>query len=167
MAFKEILTQEELDAVIGERLKREREAAEKRYAGFDEAKEKAEKYDALVAKDLEGQIKKLTEQLNTEKAKNTDHDKIVSDLTARAQKAETAIMKSRIAHEAGLPYELSSRLTGETEDELMEDAKALASYVKPSTAPPLASTDPSKTTGSASTAKQAALMALANSLTNK
>ena len=167
MAFKEILTQEDFDIAIGERLKREREAAEKRYAGFDEAKEKAEKYDALIAKDLEGQIKKLSEQLNAEKQKNTDHDKIVSDLTARATKAEAEIMKSRIAHEAGLPYELSSRLTGETEEELKEDAKALASYVRPVAAPPLASTDPSKTSGSAATAKQAALMALANSLTNK
>ena len=168
MAFKEILTQEDFDIAIGERLKREREAAEKRYAGFDEAKEKAEKYDALIAKDLEGQIKKLNEQLAAEKQKNTDHDKIVSDLTARANKAEAAVMKSRIAHEAGLPYELSSRLTGDTEEELIEDAKALASFVKPATAPPLASTDPSKSSASSATAaKQAALMALANSLNNK
>ena len=117
---KAFLTQEDFDIAIGERLKREREAAEKRYAGFDEAKEKAEKYDALIAKDLEGQIKKLNEQLAAEKQKNTDHDKIVSDLTARANKAEAAVMKSRIAHEAGLPYELSSRLTGDTEEELIE-----------------------------------------------
>ena len=167
MAFKEILTQEDFDIAIGERLKREREAAEKKYAGFDEAKEKAAKYDELIAKDFESQVKKLTEQLAGEKAKHADHDKIVSDLTARATAAERSILKSRIAHEAGLPFELAERQTGETEDDLREDAKNLSGFVKPTTAPPLASTEPSASGSSGNSAKQAALMALANSLNTK
>ena len=166
MAFKEILTQEDFDAAIGERLKREREATEKKYAGFDEAKEKAKLYDELVAKDFEGQIKKLSEQLAGEKQKNADHDKTVSDLTARATSAERAVLKTRIAHEAGLPFELAERLTGETEDDLRADAKTLSGFVKPTTAPPLASTEPSESR-SGDSAKQAAFMALANSLNNK
>ena len=109
MAFKAIETQEDLDIIIGERLKRERDAAEKKYAGFDEAKEKAEKYDKLIAQDFEGQIKKLNEELKTEKEKNAGHDQTVADLTARATKAEMSLLKAKIAHEAGLPYERGKR----------------------------------------------------------
>lgn len=142
MAFEIIDTQEKFDAAIQDRLAREA----KKYEGFAQAKEKAEKYDALVAKDLEGQLKKLQQDLEAERTKHADTDKTISALTARATAAETATLKTKVAHEAGLPYELAARLTGDTEDALKEDAKALAAFVKPASAPPLRSTDPARAT---------------------
>ena len=159
MAFKAIETQEDLDIIIGERLKREREAAEKKYAGFDEAKEKAEKYDKLVAQDFEGQIKKLNEELKTEKEKNAGHDQTVADLTARATKAEMSLLKAKIAHEAGLPYELANRLNGENEEELLADAKTLTGFMRPAGAPPLRTTEPGQSSGANNRSALAALAA--------
>lgn len=65
------------------------------------------------------------------------HDTEVADLTARAVKAETALLKNKIANDNGLPITLADRLVGENEEELSADAKTLASYLKPSTTPPL------------------------------
>lgn len=166
MAFKAIETQEDLDIIIGERLKREREANEKKYAGFEEAKEKAGKYDELIKRDLDGQIKKLTDDLKTEREKHSSTDKTIADLTSRAAKAESGLLKVKIAHEAGLPYELAERLRGDTEEDLRADAKALTGFVKPQTAPPLRSTEPGASANSKEAATQAAYAALAASLNN-
>lgn len=165
MAFKIIETQEELDNIIGERLKREREATEKKYAGFDEAKEKAGKYDKLIAQDFEGQIRKLNDELKTEREKNAGHDQTVSEITARAEKAEKALLKVETAHKAGLPYELAARLNGDTEEELLADAKSLSSYVKTAGAPPLATTEPAHNRNG-STAALAAMAAALGAPTN-
>lgn len=166
MAFKVIETQEELDRIIGERLTREREQNDKKYAGFSEAQEKAKKYDELLAKDLEGQIKKLSDDLAAEREKHSTTDKTIADLTARATKAESSVLKSRIAHEAGLPYELADRLTGDDEDALRDDAKTLSEFIRPNNAPPLRTNDPSGGGNTRESATQAALAALANSLNN-
>lgn len=166
MAFKIIETQEELDNIIGERLKREREATEKKYAGFDEAKEKAGKYDKLLAQDFEGQIRKLNDELNTEREKNAGHDQTVSEITARAEKAEKALLKVETAHKAGLPYELAARLNGDTEEELLADAKSLSSYVKTAGAPPLATTEPAKAGGKSDNAAAFAALNAALSTPN-
>ena len=160
MAFKPIETQEDLDIIIGERLKREREANEKKYAGFDEAKEKAAKYDELKAKNFEEQIAKLNEALKAERDKHSDTDKTIADLTARATSAEKRNLKAKVAHAMGLPYELAERLAGETEEELMADAKTLTGFVKPQNAPPLRTTE----TGVQPNSTKAALAALAASL---
>lgn len=165
MAFKIIETQEELDNIIGERLKREREATEKKYAGFEEAKEKAGKYDKLLAQDFEGQIRKLNDELKTEREKNAGHDQTVSEITARAEKAEKALLKLETAHKAGLPYELAARLNGDTEEELLADAKSLGSYVKTAGAPPLATTEPAHNRNG-STAALAAMAAALGAPTN-
>lgn len=163
MAFKPIETQEDLDIIIGDRLKREREANEKKFAGFDEAKEKAAKYDELMAKDYEGQIRKLSEDLKAEREKHAATDKTIADLTARANKAEKSNLKARIAHEMGLPHELADRLNGDTEDELKADAKALTGFVKPQSAPPLRTTE----AGIQPNSTKAALAALAASMEAK
>lgn len=165
MAFKIIETQEELDNIIGERLKREREATEKKYADFAEAKEKAGKYDKLIAQDFEGQIRKLNDELKTEREKNAGFDQTVSEITARAEKAEKALLKVETAHKAGLPYELAARLNGETEEELLADAKSLGSYVKTAGAPPLATTEPAQKRNG-STAALAAMAAALGAPTN-
>ena len=99
MAFKEIKTQEELNEVIGERLKRERDNIEKKYADYKNLQEKAKKYDDLVAADYEGKVKSLTKELEEANEKISGHNKEVADLMSRATSAESTILKQKIAHE--------------------------------------------------------------------
>lgn len=163
--FKTIETQEDFDKAIGERLKRERETLEKKYAGFDALKEKADKYDELVKQDFEGQIKRLTGELNTAREKAAGHEQTVSDLTARAVKAETSLMKNRIAHESGIPLELAARLSGETEDDIRKDAEMFSQFVGGAgkSAPPLHSSEPSAASNKEE-AQTAALRAMMSQL---
>ena len=109
MAFEAITTQEEFDKAISARLDRERSATEKKYGDYEQLKEKAGKYDALASKDYEGQIKTLNEQLKAAKETITGHDAIVADLKKRAETAENTLLKTKVAHEAGLPMELAQR----------------------------------------------------------
>ena len=137
--FKAIETQEEFDKAIKERLARkEKELAEtyKEYLSPDKASSLKEEYEKKLAE----ANKKLDEV--SEKLKS--HDSIVSEFTDRATKAETSLMKSRIAHENGVPIELAERLVGSTEDELKKDAETLAAFMKPTSAPPARTTETPK-----------------------
>lgn len=51
-------------------------------------------------------------------------------------------LKTRIAHEYKIPFELAGRLTGETEDELKADAQSLSQLIVQKPVMPLASTEP-------------------------
>jgi len=153
MSFKTIETQEELDRIIGERLKREREITKEKYADYESLKKKAEKYDATVS-EYEERIKGLDEKIDK-------HDREVAELNAKATKAETELLKHKIANESKIPYELAARLTGQTEEELREDAKTLASFVvPPQTPPPLHSNEPGSTASSIDAAYQGLLSGL-------
>lgn len=164
MAFKAIETQEELDSIVQQRLQREREAAEKKYAGFAEATEKAKKYDELAAKNLDAEISRLNGELKAERDKSAGHEKTIAELTARAKTAEAAALRVKTALAAGLPYEMADRLKGETEEELQADAKSLTAFVRTTGAPPLRTTEPAQNnSGKAQT--QAAFQALAAALT--
>ena len=105
--FKPITTQAEFDAAIGERLKRERETLSKKYGDYDDLKTKVADY--------EKQIGQLTRAAEDAAKKYAGHDKELADLQAKVKGYETDSVKTRIAHEAGLPYELAGRLTGEDE----------------------------------------------------
>ena len=118
--FQKIETQEELDRIIGERLQRERQ----KYADYDQLKADSAALGALRAQKLDERVTTLTGQLQQAQ---TD----LAGMKTRAEKAERSLLRSRIAREAGLPAELSDRLTGETEDELKADAQALAKLVQP------------------------------------
>ena len=132
--FKVINTQEEFDAAIQQRLERERA----KFSDYETLKEKAGKYDELAAKNYEKALTDVQGKLDAAKGK-------VTELTGRAESAEASLLKSRIAHEYQIPFELSGKLTGGTEDELRKDAEAFAKYVGRSTATaPLASTEPVK-----------------------
>lgn len=132
MAFTVIETQEDFDKAIQKRLKQKDEEMAARYKGFlspdavSDLKKEYEKKLADAQKDMETMSTKLA-----------THDTEVADLTARAVKAETALLKNKIANDNGLPITLADRLVGENEEELSADAKTLASYLKPSTTPPL------------------------------
>ena len=112
--FTPINSQEELNNVIGERLRRERETVTKEF------EQKIADKDAEITKyqtDLETANKSL-EDANTKLAG-------IPDLENKIKAYETASVKSKVARETGIPYELAERLTGATEEELRKDAEAL------------------------------------------
>ncbi|MEA4965392.1 MAG: DUF4355 domain-containing protein [Oscillospiraceae bacterium] len=150
-----ITTQEQLDTLIGERIKRERDTVAKKYGDYDDLKTKAADY--------EKQIGDLSKTIEDSGKKYAGYDQTIADLTAKVKGYETSSVKMRIAHETGIPYELATRLSGETEDDIRKDAEALSKLVgKPNQAPPLKSTEPA-----GGDTKTAALRTLAQTLTNK
>lgn len=115
--FKVIETQEQLDAVLGERLKRERETNEKKYEGYTSP-------DALqkIKDDYEKQIKALEDAATETQSTLADKDAKI----AEGEKYRTDLVKTRIALKAGLDMKYADRLRGENEEEWTADAKSLA-----------------------------------------
>lgn len=116
--FKPITTQAEFDAAIGERLKRERETLAKKYGDYDDLKTKVGDY--------EKQIAQMSKAAKESAEKYAGYDKNLAELQAKVKGYETDSVKTRIAHETGLPYELAGRLTGEDEAAIRKDAEALS-----------------------------------------
>ncbi len=134
--FTPINTQEEFNAAISDRLKRERETLSKKYGDYDDLKTKVTNY--------EKQIGELNRSISDSAQKYAGYDKTVADLQAKVKGYETASVKTRIAREAGIPYELAERLSGETEEDIRKDAESLARIVGKGTQhpAPLKSTEP-------------------------
>ena len=134
--FKVIETQEQLDAIIGERLKREKETQEKRFSGYispeDLTKNNAE-YEKKV-----GELNKALEDANKKLA---EHDKLMAEKDVKIKGYESHSEKTRIAREMGLPYEAVDFLTGEDEAGIRKSAETLKGIVGRQSAPPLASTE--------------------------
>lgn len=133
--FTPITTQEELDRVIGERLKRERETVRKEYKDYLSPEQETEKYKGYLSPEAEK--KKYEGYLSPEEAARKD---------ALIKKYETDSVKTRIAREAGIPQELAERLSGEDEAAIKKDAESLAKLLnvggKGGKVPPLKSTEP-------------------------
>lgn len=130
--FKVIETQEDFDKAIQKRLaQKDRELEEKfkDYLAPDKVSALKEEYEKKLA-DANDLLTKANEKL-------ASHDQVVSELTTRANAAESDLLKSRIAHESGVPFELAGRLVGSNEEELRADATTLASFLAPKSAPPL------------------------------
>lgn len=134
--FKVIETQEDFDKAIQKRLaQKDRELAEqyKDFLSPDKVEALKEEHKKEIA-DLNKALKEANEKI-------AGHDQIVSELTTRAMTAESDLLKSRIAHESGVPFELAGRLVGQNEDELKADAEKFASFLAPKSAPPLHTSD--------------------------
>lgn len=133
--FKAITTQEEFDAAITARLTRERETVAKKYEGYTSPEDLQK-----IKADYEKQIGELTKAAETAK---TTHAAELAERDRTIAKYETDSVKTRIAHEIGLPYELAARLTGETEDDIRQDAETIKGLM--STTPGGVETLPLKT----------------------
>ena len=126
--FTPIETQEQLDKVIGERVRRaERQAAEK-YADYD---------------DLKKENAKLTAQIQQQAEAIKNHNATVADLNAKIHTYETDSVKTRVALEMGLPYQMAARLTGDDEKAIRADAESMVKLIG-NTKPvaPLGSSEP-------------------------
>lgn len=135
MAFKVIETQEAFDEALKERLSRERETIRKQYdeeyALFKETAESLKKENA--------ELKTTIEEAN--KSKDKINEKLET-LESNLKNYEISSMKTKIALQNGIPYDMASRLMGEDEASITEDAKKLAELInakKPT--PPLKNTE--------------------------
>lgn len=120
--FRPITTQEELDAVIKDRLKRQESSIRSEYADYEDLKKRSEAW-----------------QKSEEKYKAD-----IDTLSGRVKGYETDSVKRRIAHELELPYGAETRLFGETEEEIRKDAEGLKALIGSQKAPvaPLKSPEP-------------------------
>ena len=147
-----ITTQEQFDEAIKERLSRE----SKKYEGYTSPKD-LEKLKA----DYDKQIGDLNGALSDANEKAAKYDQDIAERDAKIKGYETNSVKMRIAHEAGLPYEMYSRLTGETEDEIKKDAESLSKLMKSGTqAPPPASAEKVTATDSTTAAYRGMLKSM-------
>lgn len=146
--FKVIETQEEFDAMIKSRLDRAESKVRAEFADYETIKSN------LSA--LQAEKESLAEQVSTLNG-------TISDLNAKLSAAEADSVKTRIALEKGLPYEMRNRLNGTNEEEILADAEALVALFNnnnPRNLPKFNS-DPKI---SENEAKNAALKALSESL---
>lgn len=131
MSFKIIETQEELDRIIQGRLDREKE----KYADYDDLKAKNATY--------ETQVTALQKTIDESSAANKAHDDAVAELNAKIKGFETANLRTKIALQNGIPFDLVDRLSGDDEESIKADAERLAAFVKPKApTPPLKTTEP-------------------------
>ena len=137
--FKPIESQEALDAIIKDRIERAKKSA---------ADETAKKYEGYLSPD---DVKKHTDQITVLTDKLKESETKIADLTAKNSAYEIASVKTKIAHEVGLPYELADRLSGTTEEEIRKDADALSKFAMHPQATPSfsAETPPSASADSA------------------
>ena len=126
--FKVIETQEQLEEVLRDRLKRERETTRKEFDGFLSPDAAAEKYKGYLSpEDVEAKFK---DHLSPDEA---------SKLRAKIKGYETDSVKTRIAHETGLSYEAVQFLRGEDEESIRKSAESLKGLVGANNTAPLAS----------------------------
>lgn len=128
--FTAITTQEELDRIIGERVKQAKRSTAKEYDGYLSPDDVAKKYEGYMSPDEV-----------TEKYKGYLSPEEVAKKDATIKKYETASVRAKVAREAGLPYELADRLQGEDEEAMKKDAEVLAKFASSHKTPPLRSTE--------------------------
>lgn len=85
------------------------------------------KNDAL--KVMEKQFEETNKALEGLKSSSSNHEQTVNELTSKLRAYEADALKSRIAIESGLPYELAGRLSGDDEDSIRRDAEALSRFI--------------------------------------
>ena len=128
MSFKPITTQEELDAVLKNRLER----AEEKYSNYM-SPEKVEELKASYAgyaspsevEKIRNGFSSYTSPDDLEKIKS-EYNTQLANLQAENTTLKTSALKTSIISEMNLPASLASRLQGSNEEELRKDAKLLS-----------------------------------------
>lgn len=111
--FNPITSQEQFDKAIGARLYEERQ----KYEGFNEYKDKAEKYEEAISK------------LN---AKDAEIESLNKELDAFHMKAKLSEIKEQVSKEFGVPTNL---LKGSNEEEIKLHAESLKEFISKNAAP--------------------------------
>lgn len=147
--FKVIETQEQFDAAIGERLKRERESVTKQFNGYLSPDDIAKKYEGYLSPEdvknqsveFEEKINDLSKKLAEANEKTEDFNKKIAEKDAKIKGYESYSVKTRIAHEKGLSFEAIDFIKGDDEESIRKSAEALASIVGKGNVAPLASAE--------------------------
>lgn len=109
--FEPITTKEALDAAIAAAIKAEHDAEKSKYGG--------------TAADLAKQLSTAQKDANEKKKIYDQQNDTLQDLQKQVKGYESRQLKEKIAREAGLPYELAGRLSGDDEATLKTDAESL------------------------------------------
>ena len=132
--FTPITTQELFDAAIKERLER----AGKKYEGYTSPQDLEQ-----IKSGYDKQINDLTAAAEASAKKYANYDKELADRDAKIKSFETASIKTRVAHEMGLPYGAGEYLKGDDEKSITESAKAVkAMFGNSRKVAPTGSTEP-------------------------
>lgn len=118
--FKPITTQEEFDNAIKERLSREKS----KYSDYDQIKS--------LVEELKKENVDLKSTIEANHQSKADADKQLEDMQKQIAGYETASLRTRVALQYGLPYDLADRLQGTDEESFKADAERLAGFMKKS-----------------------------------
>ena len=69
------------------------------------------------------------------------YEKDIAERDTKIKGFEMTSLKSKIAHEMGIPYELAGRLTGDDETAIRKDAESLSKIIKSTHTSPLRTTE--------------------------
>lgn len=153
MAFEPIETQEAFDAMIADRLKRERDNVTKTFEGW------------MSPADHEKAVEQMKKELDEATDKLAESQEAAKELTAKVRKYESDSAKTRIAHELGLPFEMADRLRGDDEAAMRKDGEALAAIMRSTQGgAPAATAEPIQAKDSKTAAYQSLLQSLNESL---
>lgn len=122
--FTAITTQEQLNAVIKDRLERAEKSYQEKYADYESLKSQK--------LDLEKKVNELTKTLTDTTSKVAVFEKTLGEKDIALKNYESQSVKQRIAHEVGLPYEMAERIKGTTEEEIRKDADSLFKAIQTS-----------------------------------
>lgn len=106
-------TQEELERILAERLRRERE----KYKDYEELKKAAEELKKIKEAQMSEQ-EKLQMRLAEIEREKLERERELAEL-------KTSLIKQKVLNELGLPLSLADRIFGETEEEIRQDAEEL------------------------------------------
>ena len=136
--FTPIETQEQLNAIIGERISRAEQKAAEKYADYD---------------DLKKQNAEFQQQLQAQTEKIKGHKAEIESLNEKVRSYESSSLKTRIALETGLPYKMAERLTGDDENAIRKDAEMMVQLMGNNKTAPLGNPEPTNI-GTASAREQ-------------
>ena len=136
MAFQIIETQEQLDAVIGERVARAKETAKKEFEGYISPEKLGE---IETAHKLE--IERLTKASGDTVEKISSLEKALQESEEKVATYERDSVKIKVANELGLSFDAVKFIGGNDEESIRESANSLKSLVGSRVAP-LASSEP-------------------------
>lgn len=111
------MTQEALNSLIANEIRKERQKTQARYGDLDELL-KLKENDEKRRQEEMSEIEKLQAQLASEKA---EREKVQAQV--KAEQLNT--LRLRIGQEFGFPVEIAQRLTGEDEESIRADAENL------------------------------------------
>lgn len=104
-----------------------------------------EEFDTAV-RERYGDVENLQSQIDTLTGERDGHATTIANLQKEINGYKTAELKQRIAKEKGIPMEMASRLSGESEKDIRADADTMASMLRAYKGPaPLADHEPKVT----------------------